>query len=333
MKAAGAVESVPKRQHRAVVPGLTELADSLASAGYTGAGLRALLGVDTDLRTTPADLVVHERRLAAAGGPLADVVSLFALGWPCVERRDTRCGRIGRARGVDRVELRGRAGRPAAPSRADRAARPTVVGLRPARRRGVRPGPLHVTGINPPATLLAALTVRRPVARALDVGTGNGVQALLAAQHCERVVATDVNQRALAFAAFNAALNGVANVEFRTGSLFEPVAGERFDLIVSNPPYVISPEHDFVYRDSGAAPGALCAELIGALPEDLDPGGFASVLASWPVTRSVGIGSAQLARYGQSGVADAGAHRRSVAARTAMEPAGGRRRRPRRVRG
>jgi len=64
------------------------------------------------------------------------------------------------------------------------------------------------------------------------------------------VVATDVNQRALAFTAINAALNGLDNVETRLGSLFEPVKGETFDLITCNAPYVVSPEDRWQYRDA-----------------------------------------------------------------------------------
>ena len=80
------------------------------------------------------------------------------------------------------------------------------------------------------------------MAATLDLGTGCGIQALLSAKHSERVVATDVNARALAFARFNAALNGIDSIEFRHGDLFEPVDGERFGLVVANPPYVISPD-------------------------------------------------------------------------------------------
>src|SRR5262245_39419269 len=112
-----------------------------------------------------------------------------------------------------------------------------------------RPDPLtfavqpdHVVGVSPPGLLLAHLTVRRAVPRALDLGCGGGVQALLAARHAESVVGVDLNPRALTFARFNARLNGVRNVEWREGDLFAPVAGERFDLVVSNPPYVVSPE-------------------------------------------------------------------------------------------
>src|SRR5206468_2918889 len=95
--------------------------------------------------------------------------------------------------------------------------------------------------------LCDALTPRPQVNRALDVGTGSGVHALLAARHAREVVATDVNARALAFTELNAALNGVTNVECRFGSLFEPVAGETFDLITCNAPYVVSPESRWAY--------------------------------------------------------------------------------------
>jgi hypothetical protein len=94
-------------------------------------------------------------------------------------------------------------------------------------------------------------------------------------------VATDVSERALAFAAFNCALNGVDNVELRHGSFLEPVAEERFDLVVANPPYVISPETSLVFRDSGLGRDRVSADLVRALPSVLAEGGFASVMASW----------------------------------------------------
>jgi methylase of polypeptide subunit release factors len=138
-----------------------------------------------------------------------------------------------------------------------------------------------VAGVHRPSTVLAHLTVRRPVIRALDVGTGNGIQAILASRHAERVVATDVNARALVFARLNALLNGAENVEFREGSFLEPVAGERFDLVVANPPYVISPESEFLFRDSGLGGDRVSEELVRALPAHLEEGGFATVMVSW----------------------------------------------------
>ncbi len=130
-----------------------------------------------------------------------------------------------------------------------------------------RVGPDHVLGISPAATSLAQLTVRDAVGSALDLGTGCGVQSLHLAAHAGRVVATDVNRRALWIAGLNAELNadavGDCEIALREGSFFEPVADERFDLVVTNPPFVISPAtgERLVYRDSGL-PGDRAVEHI-----------------------------------------------------------------------
>lgn len=139
----------------------------------------------------------------------------------------------------------------------------------------------HVAGVHGPSIALASMTVRRPVGRALDVGTGNGIQALLLAGHADRVVATDINERALAFATLNAELNGVDNIEFRAGSFLEPVEGERFGLVVANPPYLISPETDFIFRDSGLGRDRVSESLVRALPNVMEEGSFATVTISW----------------------------------------------------
>jgi methylase of polypeptide subunit release factors len=142
---------------------------------------------------------------------------------------------------------------------------------------------------------LAQVTVRNPVGLALDLGTGCGIQALHAARHARRVIATDISERALAFARFNAALNlgPEHGISFRLGSLFEPVAGERFDLIVSNPPFVITPRSGesgaaadravgvLEYRDGGLVGDALIASLIADVGEHLQPGGIAQLLGNW----------------------------------------------------
>jgi len=141
-----------------------------------------------------------------------------------------------------------------------------------------------VAGIHPPSVTLAKLTVRRPVVRALDVGTGNGIQALLASRQAESVVATDVNPRALALAALNARLNGATNIELREGSFFDPAQGERFDLVTCNPPYVISPETRYAYRDSGLPGDTVSRQVVEQAPAMLNEGGFAHILISWAHT-------------------------------------------------
>jgi hypothetical protein len=142
----------------------------------------------------------------------------------------------------------------------------------------------HVLGVSPASTSLAQLTVREPVARSLDLGTGCGVQALHLSGHSDEVVATDVNARALAVTAFNAALNDV-RVDVRDGSLWEPVAAERFDLITTNPPFVISPAtaEALVYRDSGLPGDRVVEEIVRGAPARLTDGGWCQVLANWVI--------------------------------------------------
>ncbi|WP_306666141.1 MULTISPECIES: class I SAM-dependent methyltransferase [Nocardioides] len=145
-------------------------------------------------------------------------------------------------------------------------------------------GPDHVLGISSASTSLAQLTMRGPIGSALDLGTGCGVQALHLAGHADRVVATDVNARALWMTRLNAALNEV-EVDVRDGSFFEPVAGERFDLIATNPPFVISPAtgERLVYRDSGLPGDRVVEHIVRTGPDHLTEGGWLQVLANWAI--------------------------------------------------
>jgi len=80
--------------------------------------------------------------------------------------------------------------------------------------------------------------------RILDLGTGSGAIAVALAVHCPSavIIATDISEQALAVARYNARQHGVS-VDFRQGNLFEPVKGQKFDLIISNPPYVSTEEY------------------------------------------------------------------------------------------
>lgn len=139
-----------------------------------------------------------------------------------------------------------------------------------------------VLGVGGASTTLAGLTVRTPVASALDLGTGSGIQALHAAQHATRVTATDLNPRALHITALTLALSGAPAADLREGSLFEPLKnGETYDLIVSNPPFVISPGARLTYRDGGMSGDDLCRSVVQGAGERLNEGGFAHFLANW----------------------------------------------------
>jgi SAM-dependent methyltransferase len=167
-----------------------------------------------------------------------------------------------------------------------------------------RVGPDHVLGISPAATSLAELTVREPFSSALDLGTGCGVQSLHLARHVGHIIATDVNRRALWIAGLNAQLNEISlavpeevaqrpsrratsGIDLREGSFFEPVAGERFELVVTNPPFVISPAtgERLVYRDSGLPGDAAVEQIVREIPRHLAPGGYGQVLANWSIVR------------------------------------------------
>ncbi len=144
----------------------------------------------------------------------------------------------------------------------------------------------HVLGVSSASSSLAQLTMREPVGSSLDLGTGCGVQALHLAAHSDRVVATDVNTRALRMTRFNAALNGLpAPVDVREGSFFEPVRGERFDLIATNPPFVISPAtgERLVYRDSGLPGDRVVEDIVRSAPDHLTDGGWCQILANWVI--------------------------------------------------
>ena len=195
-------------------------------------GIQDVLGVSGDVLARPLDRAVHLRRLQGTGAletlirlflldePVATSVAGDALGGPDLDALEAlgMVAQVGdEARGAVRLVPHGE----------------IVIASDLPDRDGVHPD--HVAGLHRPSMTLADLTARRRVRTALDVGTGCGIQALLAAHHAERVVATDINGRALAFAELNAALNGIDNIEFRQGSFFEPVAGETFELVVLQP--------------------------------------------------------------------------------------------------
>ncbi len=150
-----------------------------------------------------------------------------------------------------------------------------------------RPGPPgslsadHVLGVSASTTALAGATIRRPIGAAFDLGTGCGVQAVHAAAHSDRVVASDVNPRAIALATLTMQLNDLAHVRVAFGDRFEPVPDERFDLIVANPPFVISPSRRYLFRDSGLPLDEMCRSIVAAAGDHLNDGGHCQLLASW----------------------------------------------------
>jgi methylase of polypeptide subunit release factors len=144
------------------------------------------------------------------------------------------------------------------------------------------PRPDHVLGVSPASTTLAQLTIRTPVERALDLGTGCGVQALHLAKHARNVVATDLNPRALRLADLGLRLSGV-DAELRLGSLYDAAGPDLYDLIVTNPPFVMSPpsSSQLTYRESDFRADGLMRAVVRRGADHLSPGGVLQVLGNW----------------------------------------------------
>jgi HemK-related putative methylase len=123
--------------------------------------------------------------------------------------------------------------------------------------------------------LLAEALSVHPLSTVLDVGTGCGFYAVLAAKTAQRVWATDVSPDCLECARQNATLNGVAErITFLQGSLFEPVRGLTFDLIVSTPPQIPTLAADENFLCEGGADGRRILDaLIGEAANHLNTNG------------------------------------------------------------
>ena len=119
---------------------------------------------------------------------------------------------------------------------------------------------------------------------ALDVGCGAGTGALNLAAQVDHVIGVDINPRAVALSRINASLNGMGNAEFREGDMFAPVAGRKFDLIISQPPFVSTPPGLTVasYESGGARGDELPMRLLREIPAHLAKNGRAVILAEWP---------------------------------------------------
>jgi len=134
---------------------------------------------------------------------------------------------------------------------------------------------------NPTSKFLARFAIRRHSQATLDLGTGSGILSLGAARYSDTVVATDLNQRALSFAAFNAKLNGVENIEVLAGDCFTPVLNRRFDLILSNPPFFITPQQGYLFCDNPMELDGLCRRLVKEAPDYLNEDGYMEMLCEW----------------------------------------------------
>ena len=139
----------------------------------------------------------------------------------------------------------------------------------------------YVMGLGPTTRLLLSLAPKQRASSVLDLGCGAGWLAMQLHRSGIPATATDISPRAIALARFNERLAGLSGIDWHQGSWFEPLAGHRFDLICSNPPYAQSPGGPLTFRET--APGSVqpCAHILGQVADYLNPGGIACVLLNW----------------------------------------------------
>jgi methylase of polypeptide subunit release factors len=259
---------------------IATLRDVLDQAPFTGDAIREALGTGAEILSSSRDIPVQLRRLRARG-TFGALVQLFVLNEPTAldltREALVPLGLDAAARlGLLRVE-------------GDRVH--PLVKLVPhddliiASDLRLVPGQAapndHVPGVHRPSVTLSHLTVRTPVDRGLDLGTGNGVEAILMSRHVKHVVGSDVSARAIEYARFNGILNGTPDIDWRVGSWFEPMRNERFDLIACNPPYVISPASQYIYRDSGMQGDSVSEQVVREVGAHLAEDGFGTITVSW----------------------------------------------------
>jgi methylase of polypeptide subunit release factors len=263
--------------------GIARLREALTTAGYTSTGIAGRIGPAGTAGMRHNDLRAALRATAGAQDPLATLIRLFVCGQTEPEQSVTAAlAPLPLADALEAGIVEPVSGGLRAACEIEAYGEQWIVSDVDA---AMRPGqplpPDHVLGVGGASTTLAQSTIRRPVGTALDLGTGCGIQALHLSTHATRVTATDLSERALRFAATTAALSGL-DWELLHGDLTAPVAGRRFDLVVSNPPFVVGPgTTTHTYRDSGRAGDAVCAELVAAAPRLLNEGGYMQFLANW----------------------------------------------------
>ncbi|TQM66727.1 methyltransferase family protein [Actinomadura hallensis] len=276
---------------------LLRVRDLLLSAGYTVAGVRELLGPVAG-GALARDEIVPALRATRGGSPLETLTRLFWLQVPVdaggVDADALVAAGLAETSGGElRARLRVE---PLEAVSGDGHAGYVVSDLKVRPGSGDVPAADHVVGAGGASASLARLVVHKPVDNFLDLGTGCGVQAVHLASRspAARITATDVNPRALELTAMSLALSGAdtgadtggdaaGDAELLRGPLLEPVRDRRFDLIVSNPPFVVAPPGGprFTYRESGLPGDDFCRRLVESAPRHLNDGGYCQLLANW----------------------------------------------------
>jgi len=269
---------------------LTDLRDALTGHDYTVDAVLDAIGPQAHAALGRNSTVPAVRSLSGRDDPLAALIQLWPLQQPVAASELARAlpGLVDALVSAELLAIDGdlvRAVVDLRPYATDEADFFVFSDLTPGL--DTRTGPMRsdfVLGLSSASSTLAQLTVRPPIGTALDLGTGCGVQTLHLAAHAGRITATDVNARALVLAELTLALNHV-EAELLDGSLYEPIGDRQFDLITTNPPYVMSPPdargERLTYRETGYRGDQLMEHLVRHAVDHLNPGGTCQILGNW----------------------------------------------------
>jgi methylase of polypeptide subunit release factors len=253
--------------------------DTLSAAEYSEAGIARAVCMDKFSTPRTGDPILMRR--TQGGSALDTLIRLFLLDVPVeIDAARRAVQRMTLESWIDAGLIRLRNG--SAVASVKLTPYKGLIIAHDFRKSSAENAPDFVMGIGGATLTLASITVRRPAKAALDLGTGSGILAFLASRHCDRVYAVDRNERAVAIADFNKRLNAITNVECRAGNLFEPVQGLDFDLVFADPPYIVSPQSDYLYLHGGTRGDEFCRSIVRDVPAYLTEGGYYQMLFNWP---------------------------------------------------
>jgi HemK-related putative methylase len=140
----------------------------------------------------------------------------------------------------------------------------------------------YVYPVSLDSVTLSESCLKKSFDKVLDVGCGSGVLGIIASFNSKQVVGIDINPRAVNFSRFNALLNKAGNCRFLCGDLYNPVKNEKFDLILSNPPYEIALIKSSLFQDGGKLGYDTLKKVIEGISNHLKKDGFAQIITKIP---------------------------------------------------
>lgn len=268
---------------------LSRLRRTLDEHDYSESAIAALLGIETPSTRSSVRREVLIGRVRHEKGPLPVLVRLFFLG-DVVSRTE-----LGQAFSGDVLDglldlgLFPARRRPSGALRAQIGITPCGGVLVVSDSLALDPAAVYgpggpTMGPGPDTETLVRTTPRGPLRRVLDLCTGPGTHALIAARHSQEVTGVDIAPRAVCFARAGARLNGARNVRFVIGDVTagggdDSVPAGPYDLVLANPPFVPTPPRGLLYRDGGALGDEALNAVLGRLESLLAAGGQARLIA------------------------------------------------------